>query len=215
MKITNTGDQHVRHQTFHADGLIASATLPQLVLPEHSSRSLFFFQNTSSAIMWIGIGSARATCTISNGVVNAVTVTNAGFGFTRVPSVRFLGGGTLVQEGVIPANSSYVGAGGPGFPSPNTRATGQAVLTGGAVSSVSINNPGSGYVKPPYVWIFNEGLDPNGCFDPSVAQNAVAGSGFQLYPGQSIYESHTAVTTDSISVFCATINSTFSCRWMT
>ena len=215
MKLTNAGDQHVRHFTYYADGQIASATLPQLVLPENTSRSSVFFMNTSSAIMWYGFGSARATCTISGGAVATVTITNAGFGFTRAPLVQFLGGGTLNQQGIIPANSSYVGAGGPGFPSPSNVATGHAVLTGSTVSSIVIDNPGSGYVTAPYVFVYNSVLDPNGCFDPSALQNAAAGSGFQLYPGQSVYESHTAVTTDPLAVFCATLTSTFACRWMT
>lgn len=215
MKLTNAGEQHVRHFSYYADGLIASATLPQLVLPENSARSSLFFMNTSSAIMWYGFGSARATCTLTNGAVTSVTVTNAGFNFTRAPKVQFLGGGTLNQQGIIPANTSYVGAAGPGFPLPSGRATGRAVLTGSKVTSIAIDNAGSGYVVPPMVFIYNDVLDPNGCFDPSALQNAAAGSGFQLYPGQSIYESHTAVTTDPLAVFCATLNSTFALRYMT
>lgn len=211
MKLVGSAEQHVRHSTFQADGSIASATLPQLVLPENTSRSSLFFQNTSTATIWYGFGSARATCTISGGVVNAVTVTNGGFNFTRAPVVQFLGGGILSQQGIIPANSSYVGAGGPGFPSPSNPATGHAVLTGTAVTSIVIDNPGSGYVTAPYVFLYNSVLDPNGCFDPSRS----SGSGFQLFPGQSIYESHTAVTTDPLAVFCATLTSTFACRWMT
>lgn len=215
MKLVGANEQHVRHPTFWADGVIASATLPQLVLPESSARSSLFFMNTSGAIMWYGFGSARATCTISAGKVATVTVTNAGFGFTRAPKVQFLGGGILPQAGVIPANSSYVGGAGPGFPSPSDRASGRAVLTGSAVSSIVVDNAGSGYVTAPMVFISNDILDPNGAFDPSALQNAAAGSGFQLYPGQSIYESHTSVTTDPLAVFCATLNSTFACRYMT
>lgn len=209
MKLLNVREQHYRDFSFYADGSIASASKGQLVLPENTSRSSLFFQNTSTAIMWYGFGSARATCTISGGAVNTVTVTNAGFGFTRAPIVVFYGGGILPQQGNIPANSSYVGAAGYGFPSPQNPAQAHAVLTTGVVSSIVIDNGGSGYISTPQVMLFDDVLDPNGCFDPSVS----SGSGFQLYPGQSIYEAHSVMTTDPLGVFCATTTSTFACRW--
>ncbi|HEY4355961.1 MAG TPA: hypothetical protein VGN16_09455 [Acidobacteriaceae bacterium] len=215
MKLVGAGDQHKRDFTYWADGSIASITLPQLVLPEHTSRSSLFFQNTSSAIMWIGMGSARATCSLTSGVVTSVTITNGGFNFTKPPIVHFLGGAVAPAFGQHPANTSYVGAAGPGFPSPQSPARGRAVLTGSAVTSVAIDNGGSSYVATPYVFMQNSDLDPNGCFDPSATQSGVAGSGFQLYPGQSMTWNGTVMTTDALAVFCATLNSTFSCGWTT
>jgi hypothetical protein len=215
VKLSSVGDQHRRDFSFFADGTIASAVNPQLILPEHSSRSALWIQNTSSNIMWFGVGCARATCTILNGAVNAVTVTNQGFGFTQPPQVTFVGGGIQPQFGIHPPNSSYVGAAGPGFPSPSNQATGHAVLTGGKVTSIVIDNPGSGYVKPPMVFLSNSELDPIGCFDPSALQNGVAGSGFILYPGNSWTFDSSVVFTDPIAVFCATATSTFACWWTT
>lgn len=211
MKQVGVGDQHKRDFSFYADNSITSGSLPQLVLPENSSRSSLFFQNTSTAIMWYGFGSARAHATLTSGVVSSVTVDNQGFGFTRAPLVQFLGGGILPQQGLIPANSSYVGSGGPGFPSPSHVAKGRAVLTAGKVTSVIVDDAGSGYIVAPYVFIYNDPLDPIGCFDPS----ANSGAGFQLYPGQSLYEAHSVMTTDPLAVFCATSTSTFACRWTT
>lgn len=215
MKLVGSAEQHNRAFTYWADGIIASTTVPQLVVPEHSSRSSMFFQNTSSAIMWIGMGSARATCTIASGAVNAVSITNGGFGFTRPPIVRFYGGSIAPAFGQHPANTSYVGAAGPGFPSPQSPAHGRAVLTAGVVTSVTIDSGGSNYIVAPYVFMQNSDLDPNGCFDPSVVQAGAAGSGFQLYPGQSLTWNGTVMTTDALAVFCATLNSTYSCGWTT
>src|SRR5215472_8286669 len=118
MKLVGVGDQHKRDFSFFADGVILSTSAPQLILPEHTSRSALWLQNSSSATMWFGIGSARATCTIAGGAINAVTVVNGGFGFTRPPIVQFLGGGITPGGGNFTPNTSYVGAGGPGFPSP-------------------------------------------------------------------------------------------------
>lgn len=212
MKIVGSGDQHKRDFGYYADGSIASATNAQLVLPEHSSRSSLYFQNTSAGPMWVGFGSARATCTILNGTVNSVSITNGGFGFTRPPKVYFLGGGILPQSGIIPANSSYVGAAGPGFPSPSNPTTGRSLLTGGVVTSIAIDNPGVGYVVPPYILMTNDVLDPNGCFNPV---GGGTGAGFMLQSGASIYQSMTAVTTDALAVFCTNIGATFACSWMT
>jgi hypothetical protein len=199
-----------RHPSFPADGKIASATLPQLILPDQPSRAFLHFQNTSSAIMWFGFGSARATCTISGGAVATFTITNPGFNFTRPPSVTFLGGGQGTGNGVIPTNTSYVGAAGPQFPAPASVAQAHAVLTGGAVTSIVLDFGGSGYVQPPLVFLQNDPLDPLGAFDPSYN----SGSGFQLYPGNSIYEAGNMVETGPLAVFCATLNSTFACRYM-
>lgn len=209
MKLTGIAYQGDRHFSYDASGTIASASLPQLVLPENPARSSLFLQNTSNALQWYGFGAGRATCTISGGVVNATTIVNGGFGFTRTPAVSFLGGGILPGYGVQGPNTSYVGGSGANFPSPAHPATGHAVLTAGKITSIVIDDPGVGYVIAPYVFISNDALDPNGAFDPSVG----SGAGFQLYPGQSIYEAHSVVTTDALSMFCATLSSTFACRW--
>jgi hypothetical protein len=213
MKLINAGGQFRRDFTYPADGTIASASLPQLVLPEHPCRSSVFLQNTSSAVMWWRFGGALATCTITNGVVQAPSIVNAGFNYTRRPKVHFYGGGIVPQSGTIPANSSYVGGAGPDFPAPIAPAKGIAVMTGSpgnlSVASISLQTGGAGYVTPPMVFIENDVLDPRGAFDPS----AGGGAGFQLYPGQSIYLAHSAVPTDALAVFCATATAPFACYW--
>jgi hypothetical protein len=110
-----------------------------LILPRAAPRSSVTIQNTSASdTIVIEIGCARATATISGGKVTAVTVTNGGFGFTYPPYVKFLGGGNQL-------NGRDLGLGYPGQYAPSNVATAHCVLTAGAVSSIVIDNPGSGY----------------------------------------------------------------------
>lgn len=212
MKLVGSGEQHLRHFTYDASGTIASGSAPQLVLPEHSTRSSLFFQNLSaSANMYIAFGSARATATLTSGVVTSCSITNAGFGFTRAPMVAFYGGGIAPGQGSFQPNTSYVGGFGPTFPPPQNVAVGTAVLTGSTVGSIAISNGGSGYVKTPQVFLYNDQLDPNGCVDPS----ASSGTGILLFPGQSYSMENTVTTTDPLAVFCATISAPFTCWYTT
>lgn len=210
MKLVGSGEQQRQDFYYDASGVIASGTAPQLVLPVHPSRSHLYLQNLSTADMWVEIGSAQATCTISNGAVNAITVTNAGFNFSKPPLVRFYGGGTEF------GNTSYVGRAAPSATSPSNHAKAVAVMTGVApnmsVASVSITNGGTGYVIAPYVHIRDGDLDPNGCADPSLN----GGRGIWLQAaGGSLYLNGTTCPTDSVSIFCATISSRFTCKFMT
>lgn len=218
MKLVGAGYQGKRDFSFRADGIIGSTSAPQLVLPEQPSRSFLLFVNNSAAAMWLEFGSARAHCALSSGTVSSVTVDNAGFNFTRAPTVQFLGGGILPQQGQYPPNSSYVGAPGPSFPAPSHPAQAHCVMTGSpgalTVSSIVVDDPGEGYVIAPYVFISNDVLDPNGCADPS----AGSGSGIKLAAagtvGNGLYLSDTAVPTDAIAVFCSSLSSLFFCEWM-
>jgi hypothetical protein len=83
------------------------------------------------------------------------------------------------------------------------------LLTGNAVSSIVIDNPGSGYVVAPYVFIQNSELDPNGAAIPS------ATSGIMLAPGGgALTFNGTCCPTDASSVFSATTSAAYICRWM-
>lgn len=209
MKLVGSGEQQLQHFFYDQSGTIISGSAPQLLLPVQPSRSVLMIQNISNADMYLQFGSATATCTISSGAVNAVTVTNAGFNFTNPPIVRFYGGGTM-------SNSSYLGRGAPGAISPSNGAVGHAVMTGSApnksVTSITVDNGGSGYVCAPYVFIYNSDLDPNGCADPSLN----SGNGILIGgAGGSYYMNGTGCPTDSVAIFCATISSRFTCKYMT
>ena len=200
-------EQRILIPSYRADGVIASATAPQLILPSAAPRSSVLLQNTSSSNMWIEFGSGRAKATISNGVVTSIAVTNAGFGFSYAPRIILLGGSNH-------QNGLNLGLGLPGQEAPSNIATAVCVMTGTApnmsIASITVTNGGSGYSAAPYVQILN---DPNDSYGAANPYNAGAGVGFELYPGQSLYEAHSIVCTDAIAVFCATVSATYFCRY--
>lgn len=188
---------------YRADGVIASGGTPQLILPRAAPRSSILIQNTSASdTITLEFGCARATATVSGGKVTAITVTNAGFGFTYPPIVRFLGGGNLL-------NGRDLGLGYPNQLSPTNYATAHCVLTSGAISSIVIDNAGSGYDCAPYVQLLNDPNDNNGAAVPS------ATSGFKLAPGASLYQAYNVVTTDAISVYGASTGDSWFCQYTT
>ena len=202
------GQIGTRDLTYRADGVIASASLPQLVLPEQWQRANLKFQNTSTAIMYLEFGSVRAHATLTNGKVSNLTIDNAGFGFTLPPTVEFLGGGAADNTARIGTGDPFGPS--PSFPAPNRPAQAHAVLTGGNVTSFVIDDPGNGYLVAPYVRLINNNLDFIGCADPSVG----GGSGAIVYPGQWFTDEFMTVPTEQIAVFCATMGATFFCRYL-
>ena len=220
MKLVGSGGQNVRHHKFDASGAILTGGTPQLALARSQSRTSLMLQNTSSGMLMFEIGGARAVATLTNGAVSAIAVTgagspgyplpNAGFNYTYPPLVRFWGGGNA-------GNTRYLGLGQPGGEGldgalPLTQsvmhARAHAVLSGGSVSSIVIDSPGSGYVCAPFVMLIGSDLDPYGVATPS------ATTGLQLPPGGSFTWNGTVCTTDSISVFGANTGQTFTIKWM-
>lgn len=188
-------------------GKIATGGTPQLVVPDQPARTYLIFQNTSDTAMFLGFGAPTATAALSSGAVSTITVTNAGFGFVYPPIVRLMGGGPIksppYDTGVASAVSTV---GSPFGPTPTAQATAVAVLTGTAISSITVTNGGSGYVTAPFVVIENNPLDPNGCFVPS------ANVGFQVSAGGSFAFESSVVGTGPLSVFCSTTDKTYQCQ---
>lgn len=211
MKLIGAADQARRDFTFDASGTITAGGASQLLLPERKSCSFLSIVNISDTTMYLEIGSARASCTISNGAVNSVTVTNGGFGFTYPPGIEFLGGGPNVFFN--PLIKSNAGAAAIyGFPAPSRPARAHAVLGGGVVTSIVIDDGGSGYLIAPFVHMANDPRDPYGCADPFFNST---NSGYPLSPGfGSYYNNGTVCTTDPISVFCASSAKPFTVKWM-
>lgn len=219
MYFPNTESQSGLHRTFRADGTLASGSAPQLVLPQALARCNFVVQNISVSTMWLEMGCARATATISGGVVNSITVGNGGFGFTLPPSVEVKGG----AGGYVTSTASgWNGIGLIGSPDPvgvNLTTTppnyfrpcrAHAVLSTGVVSSIVIDDGGAGYVNPPEVLLFNNALDPFGCADPSVG----SGSGIELSAsGGAFSYSGTACPTDALALF-GSISTKFTVVYM-
>jgi hypothetical protein len=225
LKLVGAGSQQAYHPIFDASGTIASGSAPQLLLPHQLSRSLFMFTNNSAAVMYMDFDGARATATLTSGAVSGTTITNAGFGYTKPPLVRFMGGGApqgLPFSGAYPQgvstqvgpNNGFVGSSipDPSWPSPPNPATGVAVMTGSApnlsVASITITNPGAYYLYAPFVWLINSDLDPSG------AAIASATSGFAINPGGSVTFNGTVCPTGAVSLFCATATSAFTCKYM-
>ena len=209
MKLQGAGGQNVQHPMFVADGSITTGGTAQLVLGRSIARSFLLLQNTSQGPMYAEIGAARATCTISGGIVNSVTVTNAGMNYSRAPKIQFRGGGG--NDGPF-ANSAYVGLGQPNAASAHNRATAHCVMTGSApnmsVSSIVIDTGGANYLAAPYVFLHDDGLDPNGVAVPS------NGVGIYLPAGAPpLVWNGTFATTDAVSIWGPTTGQTFVCRW--
>lgn len=203
------GQLGTRDLTFRADGTTNSDnTKPKLILPEGIQRAYVSFQNTSNNPYYIEFGSARATATLSGKGVASCAVTNGGFGFTRPPLVKFLGGGYAQGQASGP-NTSFIPYGDPYYPSPDHPAQGRCVLTAGVVTSIVIDDPGLNYIAAPYVSITNDPLDLIGCADPSLN----SGSGLLLYPAQSLYDAHISVPTDQMAVWCSVASQPYFCRY--
>jgi hypothetical protein len=203
MKLFNAASQQVLHYIYDASGAVTAGGTAQLVLAQSLSRSFLFLENTSSANLTFEFDSARATCAISGGAVTSggFTITNAGFGFTYPPLIEFMGGG---NAGV----SNYLGLAQPNAASPGHAAKAHAVLTGGAVSSIVLDDPGAGYVLAPFMLFTNDPRDPNGCALPT------ATTGIVLASGGSMTWNGTACPTGPISVYGGTTAQTFTCKWM-
>jgi hypothetical protein len=204
MRIPGTASQQRRDVVYDASGTITTGGTAQLVLPVRRSCSYLVLQNNSSGALFFGFGSGRATATITSGAVTSCSVTNAGFGFSRPPILQFMGG-----FGIAPGVGWTV----PTWPSPPSTAKAHCVMTGSApnqtIASITVDSGGAGYVAAPYVWLFNDDLDPNGAFVPS------SGVGVQLLSnGSSMTWEDTVVTTDQVSVWGATTAQAFTCLWM-
>lgn len=208
MHLVGSKSQNNADVLYDASGTITTGGTPQLVLPVTPSRSHFFFQNNSTHVMWLEIGSARGVATLSGNGIASIAVTNAGFNFTYPPVIRFAGGGGA-------GNPRFLGLNQPGGAGPTSSTLytphpkAHCVLTSNAVSSIVVDEPGAGFVIAPFVFIFNSDLDPYGCAVPS------SGVGIQVSAGGgSVYYNGTVCFTDSISVLGTTTADPYTCKWM-
>lgn len=118
---------------------------------------------------------AAATCTINgDGEVDTITMTSNGAGYTVPPQIQFSGGGGQYAAGnaVLSASVSgvVVNTGGSGFidiPTiefqpvdgvVTTAATAEAAIVG-HVSTITLDDPGSGYSTAPIVTLTGDGVD--------------------------------------------------------
>lgn len=211
MYLVGTRGQQLRDFTYDASGVIATPNVPQLVLPERKSCSSITIQNLSSTGMYLEIGAARATCTITSGQVSTnITITNGGFGYTIPPEVRFYGGG---NTGWNMQNSTFLGCGDPNYPSPSKVAKGRAVLTAGVVTSIVLETTGQSYATAPMVFLSNSLNDPYGCANPYYG--SVYSGIYIAGNGGSYTINGTVTTTDPISIVSSTSGGVYTCKWTT
>ena len=177
-----------------------------MLLPRAASRSYLLVQNLSAGSLYVEIGDARATAALSLGKIASFTVTNAGFGYARAPTVRLLGGGNQ-------GNASFQAVGQPGYPEPDHPGAAHAVLgAGGVISSIVVDDPGWGYAVAPMVFLVGDPIDPIGCADPYYNS---ANSGVKLSPsGGSMEFNGTICPTTAVAIWGATTEQAFTCRWM-
>ena len=219
MNLLNSGYQNGTFRSYRADGALVN-TSPKLILPQATSRSMLSVQNIGTTTMYLDHGGARATATITSGVLTSLTILNAGFGYTAPPQVQLKGGGGPIKTAL--AASGWDGRGQiDNWPTPNginTLVTPAiyfrpakviAVLTAGAVTSFTIQDGGAGYVNPPEVLLVNDPSDPFGCADPS----ASSGSGFILYAAGAYFLNGTFCHTDAIALYAAGGSGSYACEY--
>lgn len=198
--------QFRRDFLYSADGVIAAGPASSLVLPEAKARSFLYIQNVGQADLWFEFGGARATATLTAGVVTSITMTNKGFGYTLQPAAFAYGGGPVEK------NLSSKGAGLPDWPAPSRVAILTPVIVGGKIDSITINDGGAGYLAAPYISIQNNTHDGNGCADPFY--NSVL-SGINLPPSAPpLIFAAGMCPTDAVAVYGDTAAAAFTCRYM-
>jgi len=122
---------------------------------------------TAAGVPVAGGKTATALATMK---IDAITVTNPGTGYTMAPVMTIIGGGgngatasaTLANfvPTVTAGGTGYTGVPSVSFTAPpagGVRATGQAVVTNGVVTGITMTNAGSGYLSAPLVSITGGG----------------------------------------------------------
>ncbi len=191
---------------YDASGTIGDDSTAQLLIPQRKSCSTLVVQNISAGIIMIQIGIRPGVASLTSGAVSSVSVPDAGFGFLMSPTVEFLGGGNANDP------ASFGGTE-PGWPPPFRPAQGRAIMQSSAlggleIASITVDDPGSGYLVAPYVAITASRTDPTG------VGIASATAGFLLSPTWSYYLEGTACVTTAISVWGANNGQAYTAKWM-
>jgi hypothetical protein len=134
---------------------------------------------TAIAKMISGIVDCNNNINPSAQSVQSVEITNAGFGYTVAPQVRFIGGGGKGATGIASIGDGVVGiitvtSGGSGYVVPPTitftgistvsAAATAVVSAAGTITSIRITNAGLGYTVAPTITISNPLLTSTGNF---------------------------------------------------
>jgi hypothetical protein len=152
-------------------GAVANTTLSVFAVNVSNGGSHYHTNNPGAVTVTFGAapaGGVRAQGTVqlgANGTITGVTVTNAGSGYTSIPSVTFGGthptGGAASGSATVKVSRVNVTNGGTGYnsapivaisapPASGIQATATANLTS-VVNSVTLTDGGSGYASAPQV----------------------------------------------------------------
>lgn len=207
MQLQGTRGQYALDHLYDASGTITSGGTSQLLLPEMKARSYLMIVNNSSGALYVDFGGARAHATISGGIVTAVTVDNAGQGYTLPPKITLVGGGPPERNAL-----AGLSAGNPTWPTPSNQAIAHAVMTGSApnlsISSITVDGGGSGYLQAPYVLIENAPGDANGVVLASTSSIPL------LTQGSALIFDASNCPTDAVAIFGASTSQSFVCKFM-
>ncbi|MGE0044749.1 MAG: hypothetical protein AB7J28_17215 [Hyphomonadaceae bacterium] len=198
-----TGKGLLRTYNFGGD---ANNNAPTLILPNGVQRSYLRVQNVSDTAMRLCLGPATAVASLTNGVITSIAAVNAGFGYTYAPRVQLIGGGEISPM-PFAQGSLGLGLGGEDPCSPAGRAgAATAALSTDTVGTITVNEGGSGYLQAPYVYLENDPRDPYGAAAPS------ATVGFLLAANGGVFTMEcSSVTSDAVSIFCASASKRFEC----
>jgi hypothetical protein len=132
-------------------GTITTGGTAQLLLPQQPRRLYVSISNVDAAdVLLVGIGPAKASATVAGGLVTGIAVNNGGIGYTVAPQVRILGGIIQGDYERAPGGTNLQGVPDVGF-----QATAVATIAAGAVSAITVTNPGSGYLVAPLIYLEN------------------------------------------------------------
>lgn len=188
---------------FTFSGTIAVGGTAQVLLPQQPTRCYLQIQNTSSALLTVGIGPATANPTLASGKITGVTVINGGLGYVVAPQVVFLGGLAAVNAGLFASdfNMDPVREKQVGF----RPAVAFATISAGVVTAITVTDQGNGYLSVPYVYLYNPLPDlGGGAFTPSATAGLQLAGATAPAAGGSVTYENSIVPTGAVNIFGGT-----------
>ena len=141
---------------------VAFLMVPGWGVPDSQIVTVNANQTTAASAIYLAAHPATATAIMTNGFVVAVTIVDAGIGYTNTPLVYLVGGGGIGAQAI-------------------------ATVSNGVVTGITIINAGSGYTNAPIVAItpsfpLTLGIAHATCL---AFTNVTAGTNYQLQLSQS------------------------------
>lgn len=184
-------------------GTIAVGGTAQVLLPQQPTRCYLQIQNTSAALLTVGIGPATCTPTLSGGKITAVAVANGGLGYVVAPQVVFLGGLAPVNAGLVASDFNMD----PTRIKQSSFRPAQAVATiaAGVVTAITVTDQGNGYLSLPYVYLYNPPPDlGGGAITPSATVGLQLAGATAPAAGGSVTYENSVVPTGAVNIFGGT-----------